>query len=155
MGDRSRNILLAVSLALNVFILGAVAGGAYVWRVLERPRVAENQRALRFAAANLPAAQQKAFQEALGTARRASASDIEAARQGRYALARLLSQDALDQAAIDAELARIRSADMAQRTRLEQAIIDFAETLSPTQRRELVEGLRKRGGILRETPRKN
>ncbi|MGD9803125.1 MAG: periplasmic heavy metal sensor [Hyphomicrobiaceae bacterium] len=154
MGDRSRNSLLAISLALNVFILGAVAGGAYMWHALDPAKVAENQRALRFAAQALPPAQRMGFRQALAAARRAAASDIETARQGRDALARLLSQDALDQAAIDAELTKIRSADMALRTRLEQAIIDFAESLTPAQRREFVDGLRQRGGILRQVPAK-
>jgi uncharacterized membrane protein len=154
MHDRFRNILLAASLALNVFIFGAAAGGAYMWHTMDRPKVAQNQRALRFAASRLPSAQRKAFQQALTTARRASASDIEEARAGRDALARLLSQSELDQAAIDVELARIRSADLALRTRLEGAVIDFAKALSPAQRQELVEGLRQRTHMLRQAPPK-
>jgi uncharacterized membrane protein len=55
----------------------------------------------------------------------------------------------LDKAAIDADLAKIRNADMALRSRLEQAIVDFAETLSPAERQTFVEGLRQRSGMLR------
>jgi uncharacterized membrane protein len=80
---------------------------------------------------------------------------VEAARASRDDLARLLSQDRLDKAAIDAELAKIRNADMALRSRLEQAVVDFAETLSPAERRTLVEGLRQRGGMLRRPPPRN
>jgi uncharacterized membrane protein len=149
MTDRLRNILLAASLAINVFIIGAAAGGGFMWYAMDSSRTLQNQGALRLVAADLPVAQRRAFLQALADARRASASDVETARAGRDDLARLLSQDRLDKPAIDAELVKIRNSDMALRTRLEQAVVDFAETLSPAERQTLVEGLRQRGGMLR------
>ncbi|MDW6026320.1 periplasmic heavy metal sensor [Mesorhizobium sp. BAC0120] len=155
MSDRLRNILLAVSLAINVFIVGAAAGGGFMWYAMDRSRTAQNQGALRFVAADLPLAQRRAFLQALGDARRASISDLETARASRDDLARLLSQDRLDKGAIDAELVKIRNADMALRSRLEQAVVDFAETLSPAERQTLVEALRQRASMLRRTPARN
>ena len=153
MSERLRGIQLAVSLALNVFILGAAAGGAYMWHSIESPKPAQNRQALRFAAERLPADHLKAFQQEIAAARRAGATDIDAAREGRATLAGLLSDKQLDRNAIDTELAKIRAADIALRTRLEQAIIDYAERLPPEQRLKLVEGLRTRN-LLRNAPAK-
>jgi uncharacterized membrane protein len=156
MSDWSRKILLAASLAFNVFIVGAAAGAGYMWYATDRPRIAAAQRGLRFAAENLSAQQRRIFHQMLVDARRNAAADIEAARAGRTELARLLVQDQMDRPAIDAELARIRNADIALRTRLEQAVVSFAETLSAAERQNLVEGLRRRGGMLRRVvPEKN
>lgn len=153
MGERSRTILLAISLALNVFILGAAAGGAYIWQSAERPKAGQNRQALRFAAEKLPDEQRNSFRQTIAAARRASMADIAAAQAGRDTLAGLLSQRDPDLTAVGSELVKIRSADLALRTRLEQAIVDFAATLSPEQRQDLVEGLRKRN-MLRMAPAK-
>ncbi|WP_353830875.1 hypothetical protein, partial [Mesorhizobium sp.] len=54
MSERSIRILLAVSLALNVFVLGAAAGAGYIWQAQQGQRDrAGDQRGLRFAAAGL------------------------------------------------------------------------------------------------------
>ena len=153
MSNRSRDILLIISFALNVFVLGAAVGGAYMWRWTEVVRPVKNRQALRFAAEQLPPDQRKAFQQEIAAARRASAPDIETARGGRATLAGLLSDKELDRNAIDTELAKIRTADVALRARLEQAIIDYAQRLPLEQRLKLVEGLRTRN-MLRNTPAK-
>ncbi|WP_287173496.1 periplasmic heavy metal sensor [Mesorhizobium sp.] len=66
MSERSIRILLAVSLALNVFVLGAAAGAGYIWQAQQGQRDrAGDQRGLRFAAAGLSPDQRKAFRQAL------------------------------------------------------------------------------------------
>lgn len=149
MSDRARKILLAASLALNVFIVGAAVGGAYMWYSGAGPRIAAAKAGLRFAAEDLSQEQRRAFRQMLVQARRDARGDIEAARQGRGRLADLLAQDTLDRAAIDAALATVRGGDAALRGRLEQVVIDFASTLTPDERKRFVESLRGRGTLLR------
>ncbi len=72
MNSRSWKVVLVVSLVLNVFLLGAIAGGAYRWyaaRDAAAP-LATQQRALRFAAQTLSPERQKAFAESLKNGRR-------------------------------------------------------------------------------------
>ena len=39
MSPRAIKMLLATSLALNIFILGAAAGAGYMWQARERPQI--------------------------------------------------------------------------------------------------------------------
>jgi uncharacterized membrane protein len=152
MSPRAIKMLLAASLALNIFILGAAAGAGYMWwQARERPQ-AEAQRGLRFAAAELSPEQRRAFRQALAEARRRAADDTATARTSREAAARLLAAEPLNAAAVETELARVRAADMALRSRLEQAIVGYAATLSPADRERLVDGLRGRGAMLQQGP---
>lgn len=150
MSDKARTIILAVSLAFNVFIVGAVVGGGYMWHVSgqHRPVIAARG-GLGRAAEKLPAAERKAFRQMLAETRRAAASDIAAARAGRLNLAQLIATDPVNRQAIDAQLAAIRQSDSALRARLEKTVIDFLETLTPTERSTFVEGLRGHGAMLR------
>jgi uncharacterized membrane protein len=50
MSERSRNMLLVASLALNVFIAGGVIGGGYIWHTFGHSWTTENRRGVRFAA---------------------------------------------------------------------------------------------------------
>lgn len=76
---------------------------------------------------------------------------VQAARNAREELARLLTQEPLDHAEIDARLKAIRDADMAVRTSVEAAVINFAATLNPQNRARLVEGLESRRQMLRRS----
>ncbi|SJM35841.1 periplasmic heavy metal sensor [Mesorhizobium delmotii] len=155
MSERSIRILLAVSLALNIFVLGAAAGAGYMWRTQGAQRDgAGDQRGLRFAAAGLSPEQRKAFRQTLADARRQSAADIEAGRTGREQVARLIEAQPIDAAAVNETLASVRQADMALRGRLEQAIVSFATGLTPADRARLVDGLRGRSNMLRRAGEK-
>ena len=57
----------------------------------------------------------------------------------------LLAAPQLDRNAIDAALARTRTADSALRAQVESGVVDFAATLTPEERMTFVEGLEKRG----------
>jgi uncharacterized membrane protein len=150
MSDRVRTIVLTISLAFNVFIVGAAVGGAYMWHASgpHRPGIAARG-GLRHAAEKLPAAERKAFRQMLAQTRKDAVSDITAARSGRRKLMRLMTADSIDRQAIDAQLSAIRQADSALRARLEKTVIDFFETLTPSERRTFVEGLRGHGAMLR------
>lgn len=153
MNDRTIKRLLAISLALNVFVFGAAVGGAVMWHLHQPEKFAAARSGLRFAAEELPPDTRKAFRQALAAARLQSSADIEAARAGRAAVADLLVKHPLDSAAIETELAKVRTADMALRERLEKAVIDFAAKLPADERQAFVEGLRGRSAMLRRAPR--
>ncbi|WP_181360519.1 periplasmic heavy metal sensor [Variovorax sp. WS11] len=150
---------LGVSLVLNLFLAGAIAGGAWRWWTVEVERAAAapaapaaaataaQPRGLRFAADELSSEQRRAFRLGLREARREVASSIQAAREGRQEVLRLLAAPQLDQAAVTAALARTRDADMVSRARVEASVIDFATRLSPPEREKLAEGLARRSTL--------
>lgn len=152
MSESSNRLLLALSLALNIFLVAAAAGAGVMWYWSQHPKSAGGQRAIWLAAKSLSVEQQQAFRKLLGEARRGTKSETAVGRASRDELARLLVQDPLDRTAINAELEKIRSADAVLRARLEETVVGFAETLSIAERKLLVEGLRGRGRMLRHAP---
>jgi len=149
MEARNHRTLLLLSLAFNLFLVCAIAGGAWRWWSLNhsQAQAAAQQRGLRFAADGLTSAERQAFRRGLRDARRESAPLISAASEGRREAARLMAAPEFDRAALDAALARTREADFALRTRLEKQVADFAATLSPRSREALTQGLTSRGPL--------
>jgi uncharacterized membrane protein len=147
MNGRSWKILLIASLVLNVFLLGAIVGGAYQWFAAHgaNASVLAQQRALRFAAQPLSAERQQAFVDALRDARREGRQFAREGREGRRDVLRLLAAPQLDRPALDAALARTRAADSSLRAQVESGVADFAATLSPEERVAFVESLKLRG----------
>jgi uncharacterized membrane protein len=139
-------VALAISVLLNVFLLGAIGGGAYRWFAVERTAAAQ-PRGLRFAADGLDGEQRRQFLQGLRAARRAAAEDMEAAREGRHQVEQLLRQPRFDREQLAAALARTREADVAVRGRLEGSVVDFAATLSPGEREKLADALVQRGPL--------
>ncbi|RZF26951.1 periplasmic heavy metal sensor [Paraburkholderia sp. UYCP14C] len=136
------------SAVLNVFLLGAIAGGAYQWFAAHganQPAAAQDQRALRFAAEPLSAQQRQAFLDGLKNARRDGREYARDAREGRREVLRLLAAPQFDRAALDAALARTRAADSSLRAMVEASVADFAATLTPAERVEFAESLKLRG----------
>jgi uncharacterized membrane protein len=147
MNGRSWKVVLIASLVLNVFLLGAIVGGAYQWFAAHSASAAvlAQQRALRFAAQPLSAEQQKAFVDGLKAARREGRQFAREGREGRREVLRLLAAPQLDRPALDAALARTREADSSLRAQVERSVADFAATLSPGERVEFADSLKLRG----------
>jgi uncharacterized membrane protein len=139
--------VLIVSLVLNIFLLGAIAGGTYRWVAKQKAEVVAQQRGLRFAAAELPQARREQLREALRQTRRDSLPLIVNARAGRLDVVQALAAPQFDRAALDAALARTREADMAVRARVEATVADFANTLTPDERLKLVDALQQHGPL--------
>ncbi|SAL15669.1 membrane protein [Caballeronia arvi] len=153
MNPRTLKTLAAVSLVLNVFLLGAIAGGAY-WLsgpFAHQRTEAAQQRGIRFAAADLSPERQRQLRDALRKTRRESLPLIRDARDGRIDLAHRLAAQDFDRRALDDALARTREADVALRARIEGTVADFASTLTPQERLKLV-GAMERYGPLRAVP---
>ena len=145
MNDLSLKRWLIVSLVVNVFVLGAVAGGAVRWWLAERSvAAAEPPRGLRHAADDLAAEQRRSFLLGLRNARRAVAEPLQTAREGRQEVLRLMREPRFEAEAVAQTLARTRAADIAARERFEAAVVDFASTLSPADRQKLADGLARR-----------
>ncbi|REE21581.1 MULTISPECIES: periplasmic heavy metal sensor [unclassified Paraburkholderia] len=147
MNSRSWKVVLVASLVLNVFLVGAIVGGAYQWfaaRGATAPVLAQ-QRALRFAAQTLSAERQKAFIDGLKDARREGRQYAREGREGRREVLRLLAAPQFDRAALDAALERTRQADSHLRAQVEGSVADFAATLSPEERVQFADSLKVRG----------
>ena len=146
-----RNLLIA-SVVLNVFLAGALAGGA-VW--IRSGKSAQGT-SLEAAGGRLPDQQRTLFRKALREVRRESRDIILDGQQARRDAADLLRQPVLDTAALSAALERARNADVTVRTRLEQRIIEFAAAGSAEDRGVLAEGLARRSGTQPSaTPKKS
>ncbi|KAA1008251.1 periplasmic heavy metal sensor [Paraburkholderia panacisoli] len=147
MNCRTWKVVLMASLVLNVFLLGAIVGGAYQWFAAHgaiAPVLAQ-QRTLRFAAQTLSVERQQAFIDGLKNARRDGRQFAREGREGRRDVLRLLAAPQFDRAALDAALARTRAADSSLRAQVEGSVADFAATLSPEERVRFAESLKLRG----------
>lgn len=139
--------LLIVSLVLNIFLLGAIAGGTYRWMAKQKADVVAQQRGLRFAAAELSRDRQDQLRQSLRQTRRASLQEIIDARAGRIAVVQALAAPQFDRATLDAALARTRAADVAVRAQVEATVAEFASTLTPDERLKLVDALEQHGPL--------
>ncbi|TPL10816.1 periplasmic heavy metal sensor [Mesorhizobium sp. B2-4-14] len=129
--------LVIVSVVLNVFLAGAFISGA-VW--LRNVRAGAGY-SLETAGGRLPEQDRKAFRKALRQVRMESRQVILDGQQARQEAADLLQQPVVNTAALSAALERARNADLTVRTRLEQAIVDFAANTSPQNRSLLAAAL--------------
>ncbi|WP_027794064.1 periplasmic heavy metal sensor [Paraburkholderia acidipaludis] len=147
MNGRGWKVLIAGSVLLNVFLLGAIAGGAWRWFATQGAREVQpaQRTALRFAADDLSPERQAQFVAALKNARREGRPYAREGRDDRRVVLDLLAAPQLDRAALDDALARTRTADSALRAQVESGIADFAATLTPEERVKFAEGLRQRG----------
>lgn len=138
-------VALAASLALNLFIVGAVAGAAGMQARLSK-KVPEtstrgNASALMRAAEVLPEGKREQYHARLKAEGEKAQADFRAARAARVKASALIAAPNYDQSRIEALLAEARTHDVAARTRFESAVIEFAATLTPAERKVLGERL--------------
>jgi len=132
-------ILLGVSLVLNLFVIGAVAGVLIIrQQALARGGGGDP---LMSAADALPPEQRGAFRAMIGPMLGSLRPDLRDARRARHdAMARFQVQP-FDRAAASADFARARADDAAARGRVEEALLDFAAKLPPDRRAAFAKGL--------------
>lgn len=141
MSPRTLKILCAVSILLNIFLLGAAAGGA-AWLRTRQPIIGAGS--IRIAGSELPADERRAFRRALREARLEMRPTAVAGRRAREEAATLLGAPTLDRARLTEALARIRAADITIREHVEQRAIAFAATLPSGERAKLAGGIVRR-----------
>lgn len=141
--------LLIASLILNLFFMGAIAGGAYkLFSASQTPLVGKvGQNALRFAAENLTNEQQRSFKKTLREARREAKPLFQASKDARIEVRKLISEQNFDRDAVLTALAKTREADRAVRIHMEERLVSFAQTLSAEDRQKLAEGLANKGPL--------
>ena len=147
MSERSRSILLIVSLALNLFLVGTIVGGLVVGqrlRIHRAPPVVAGP-ALWAAGRELPPDLRAAYREVLRGEGGDSRRQLRAAREARTEAWKGLAKEPFDAEAVRRQLATARAQDSQARGALEDRIVAFADTLSPEDRARFVEGLARRG----------
>lgn len=147
LSPRPLKTLLLLSLLLNVFLIGGVAGGLYQWFGQPKPTqaLAMPQQGLRQAMTQMPDERRRQLRQLLRQTRIDSQPLIIAAREARQGVVRELGADSLDRRALDAELGKSREADIALRARVDEALANFAGDLSLKERQQLVESMYLRG----------
>jgi uncharacterized membrane protein len=133
-------ILLISSVAFNIFVVSAIAGGSYMWVSGNQTfGVGTNWR--RDGGAALPTQEREAYREMIRQTMRDGQPIFARAADARREAARLFVQPQFDALAVNAALAQARAADVQLRTQLEERIVDFAAKLSFGDRGILAEGL--------------
>ena len=159
MSRRSLFILLFVSVALNLFIVGAVAGawmlsGHLPGRGGEPPR--GGLPTLLAAGAVLPRHEADAYRDALSAQAVAVRPKGREARIARHDAWLKLGADPLDSAGILSELDRARALQAQAQGEVDRKILDFAAHLPAADRAKLGEALSQpppgRGGRRRRGP---
>lgn len=140
--NRALTIALAVSLTLNVFIVGAVVGAYGARGRPDRPPMPGGNPIMR-AAEGLPPDVAGAYRARMRAEGSGAQPLLQQARQARREASEAFGQPTFDKAAAMAALARARTAETAAREKLETAVVDFAAALPVDQRRQIGAGLRQ------------
>jgi len=132
---------LAVSVALNVFLLGALIGVGLIAQKHLRPKPEASGPALMHMIEGLSPASQEAARQILTDAALAGEGDMEQSRQFRQAAADLMLQPSPDPLAIQAEITKARRAEASAKDKIETAVISLLMQLPPAERQKVAEPL--------------
>ena len=147
MSRKSLLIALFGSLALNLFLVGAVAGGLVVGQKVraERPHMAQRPNPPLWRAGDaLPPDRAQAYRRALRDQSVEVREAMRAARTARMDTWRSIGKEPFDPAAAKRRLAEIRAQEADARGKIENHAIDFSAGLSPEDRKVLARGLTER-----------
>ena len=139
--------LLFVSVALNLLVVGAVAGawsaGVRLQRETENGAVVERFPGPRAFLQALPPETRAVMREELADSWGASRDKRQAALQARRDAFAAAAQEPYDAARVRAAFANLRAADQAAIGVFHDNVADALGRLTPTQRREALEALRR------------
>lgn len=136
--------MLAMSIVLNVFLIGALGGGAARLNYGSRMIAAGS---LRVAGSELPDDQARAFRKFLRQARAGASEHVEQSRRARAMAAELLKAPDVDQSTLETTLEKGREADFLVRAAVEDAAVQFASTLPLELRTQLAEAIAERNRL--------
>ncbi|HYF23922.1 MAG TPA: periplasmic heavy metal sensor [Caulobacteraceae bacterium] len=155
MSSRTGRTLLAASLVLNLFLLGAGIGGAVMFDRFKEREHARRAPALHAAMSDLPPERQEALRAVVRQAALAARPDFREARQARRRAAELAAAPSFDPAGVRAELARARDAELRGRLKLENGLIGAMQDLDASGRAAIAPALaRSPGKARRGEPRR-
>ena len=145
MTDRGLKVALAVSVAVNIFVAGAVVTGLAVGLrgLPERPH--RDRPPVISLVQSLDEADRAEAEATLRSTALAARGDFETARRERAEAIDLASAETFDRPAVEAALARSRAAEAAGRARLEGTMLNLLERLDREDRQRLAPALARRG----------
>lgn len=145
--QRTLTVALVASVALNLFVIGAVVGVVVVGhRVREVAQSREGARQPLWRAADaLPPEHQRAYRQLLQAEAGGVGGQMRQARQARREAWNDLGGEPLDGPAISRRLKEARALEMTARGGVEDRIVAFAATLPSAERAELARGLARSG----------
>lgn len=139
MTGRWVRVLLACSLVLNLFVVGAIIGVLLIrHQALARAGAGDP---LMQAANALPSVERDAFRAMISARIQSIRPALRDARLSRRDAMARFQAEPFDKAAADADLARARGDDAAARAQIEAGILNFAATLPPAERAAFAKGL--------------
>ncbi|AYV46529.1 hypothetical protein CFHF_15460 [Caulobacter flavus] len=156
--DRRLIVALAVSGALNLFLVGGIAGAAWMRHEARREAPVAAALAQRpplwTAGRDLPPEHRRALRRTLREAALENRADAQAARAERRAVVDAMLDGRFDRAQADRRMAAARTLEGGVRAKVDGRLTAFAESLPPEERKVLAEGLR-RVYAPRQKPRDN
>lgn len=144
MSRKTLFVVLFASLAVNLFLVGALAGGFVVgqrFRADRPPMASRPVQPLWRAADALPPEQAQAYRKALREEAPEMREAMRAARSARQDAWRSIGQAPFDPTATKRRLAEIRAQEASARGRIDDNVVDFAAGLPPADRAALARGL--------------
>lgn len=141
MSRRTLYILLFASLALNLFILGAVAGAAFLGGRFHHPRPGRGAPPMFAAAAVLSEPERGAYVDALRGAAAEAGPKLRQARAIRREAFQRLGADPVDSAGVMADLDQARALETQARQAVDQRIVNFTAQLPAADRARLAQAL--------------
>lgn len=145
MSPRALKIALAVSVGLNVFVLGAVAGGLIIGGKMLAERRPEGRPPVTALVGSLDEPTRERVEDQLRQSALAARGDFETAREARREAVRLAGQETFDRSAVQAALDRSHTAEAAGRRRLEGTVLDVMGDMQAEDRRVFAPALSRRG----------
>ena len=149
MSRRGLVIALIVSLAVNLFVLGGLAGAVLMGFPLHRPPPQQlGPPRLAALGAALTPAQREAWQATIRQAAQNAGPKLREARLLRDQAWRAISADTVDTQAVLAALNQSRGLEFQARSEMDRAVVGFTATLPADERRKLGAALSRdrRGG---------
>lgn len=138
-------ILLIVSLGLNLFLGGLMAGRWFSGPHHRPPMAAERgpsgepNRILQRMAASVPPEHRGAFEAAVATHRDRIVQFASQSREAREQVREVLRKEPFDRAALDRAFENVRVHNMALQSEIQNAIADGAAALPPDARQRLAD----------------
>ena len=143
MSRKTLLIVLFVSLAVNLFLVGGVIGGLVVGQRLrpDRPPMARMNQPVWAAAQTLDLEKAKAFRTMLRGQGMEARTTMRQTREARAQAWRTLGAEPFDPAVTKQRLADIRDREAGTRGEIDDRIVDFAAELTPVERNRLATAL--------------
>lgn len=148
MQTRPLVIALFASVALNLFVVGAVVGGLVIGHRVQMTVTHQPPRGgqgLWEAGRSLPPESRQAYQQVLQDEAAAAHRTLKASRDARRAAWRKLATDPVDIEAVRKDLATARSLELSGRASIEDHLVLFAASLPQAERSRLAAHLSRPG----------